>query len=120
MPAAGSDEFCWLCPCNKTTNPFNNFSGDFPGHWKHLRRHYVPNHPLYQIWGVSPDTLALDWMHTMDIGVSGHSIANLFYEVVFEELAGPRPQRVERLWRRIQEIYSEDGVSHKLGSFKMG
>eukprot|EP00959_Pyramimonas_sp_CCMP1952_P049650 1037308-Pyramimonas_sp.AAC.1 len=59
-------------------------------------------------------------MHTLDLGVSGYSIANLWYEIIMEQEHGPRSQRVERLWLRIQELYQELGVGNKLSSFRLG
>eukprot|EP00959_Pyramimonas_sp_CCMP1952_P041206 861898-Pyramimonas_sp.AAC.1 len=101
-------------------NPYNNFNGDSPHHWRHHSREYRVEHPLFVIWGVSLASLALDRMHAMDLGCTGHSIANLFFEIVFEEADVPRVLRVERPWHRIQELYSEESVEHRLGSFMIG
>eukprot|EP00959_Pyramimonas_sp_CCMP1952_P350994 7353115-Pyramimonas_sp.AAC.1 len=56
----------------------------------------------------------------MDLGTTAHSVANLWYEIVFESEHGPRAGRIERLWRRIQALYVEEGTEHRMNSFKLG
>eukprot|EP00959_Pyramimonas_sp_CCMP1952_P232329 4855116-Pyramimonas_sp.AAC.3 len=120
-PHAGDDKFCWLCTADKSGNPWNDFanaSGN-PNHWSKHERGFVPNHPLFTTWGVSIHCLAIDVMHTVDLGVAGHAVANLLYELIYEELGGRVSDRVRIVWTRIQEIYGELGLPHRLSNFRL-
>eukprot|EP00959_Pyramimonas_sp_CCMP1952_P348758 7306554-Pyramimonas_sp.AAC.1 len=64
MPASGSDQCCWLCPCNRGDNPFNEFRARTPGHWTNHARDYRMGHPAFEIWGATLHVLAIDVMHT--------------------------------------------------------
>ena len=55
-----------------------------PHHWmRHERTDYPLTCPLFFCWGVTLHTLALDILHTVDLGVCGHAVANLLWEIVF-------------------------------------
>ena len=62
--------------------------------------------------------LSLDIMHTIELGVCGHAVANLFHEIVCEQEHGTISSIISRLWQRIREIYAEEGVDHCLSNFK--
>ena len=121
MPYPGDDRFCWLCTANKDTNPWNDFAngaGD-PNHWSNHSRFYVCDHPLFAAWGVTIHTLALDVLHTVDLGVAGHAVANLFYELIYEHFRGTIKSRITRLWERIRELYEDLDLDHRISNFKL-
>ncbi|CAK0899744.1 unnamed protein product, partial [Prorocentrum cordatum] len=91
-----------------------------PNHWKFHERVYRVTHPIYDIWGVTLRSLALDTMHCMDLGVTGHACANMLYEVVFEHEHGTRSAILARLWARIQDIYRVAGLDHRISVLRLG
>eukprot|EP00959_Pyramimonas_sp_CCMP1952_P062821 1313810-Pyramimonas_sp.AAC.1 len=48
-------------------------------------RPYKFDHPLFEIYGVTGCTLAIDSMHTVDLGVTSHILGTCCYEIVFEQ-----------------------------------
>eukprot|EP00959_Pyramimonas_sp_CCMP1952_P075516 1578416-Pyramimonas_sp.AAC.1 len=92
---------------NKTDNPWNDFANasNDPNHWSRHERGCVSFHPLFTTWGVTLQCLAIDVMHAVDLGVAGHAVVNLLYELMHGELGGLISDRVRIVWTRVQEIY---------------
>eukprot|EP00959_Pyramimonas_sp_CCMP1952_P349294 7318577-Pyramimonas_sp.AAC.1 len=56
-------------------------------------------------------------MHTVDLGVASHVLGNIFYELVYEQTAGPANDAVGILWRKIKELYNDLGTrGHRMSS----
>ena len=66
--------------------------------------------------GVTLDMIAIDSMHTIDLGVTSHILGNTLFEIIFEQ----RPhgwtikKQVAHVWARIQDIYKEQNTKYRI------
>jgi hypothetical protein len=121
-PGHNAGEFCWRCRCNRNTLPWTDFR---PGAlWRQTM--LTPQEvlvsdvfdcPLFGKAGISPLMLMLDIMHTSELGVVLHVVANILYTIAYmDEAPTPPATAVDHLWVRLQEIYAELGLERKHSS----
>ena len=68
------------------------------------------------------ETVALDVMHTVDLGVTCHAVGNLFFELIYDRLLpGTRAEAAAALFARINALQDDLGVpaSSKLRAFAL-
>ena len=118
-PAPASEELCWLCSANRdaTDRPWNCFHKDrWPNHWMTTprRRPYPFDHPLFEVFGVTGQSLALDTMHVVDLGTTSHVLGNAIYEIVYEQSGGMSAKRATaNLWEEMQKQYKDLNIPHR-------
>ena len=111
---------CMRCKCdqgNGARRPLTDVSksAEFRKHYftpAELARKPLTNHWLLKIKGFSHYTWVYDPMHCKEIGATSHTIANVFYDVVFKELAGMKTnaQKLKKLNELIHQAYVEMDV----------
>ena len=74
-------------------------------------RAYPFTHALFDVWGVRAPMIAIDLMHTGDLGVVSHLLGNALFEIVFEQIDKAPKDAVSDVWRRIKAIYVELGIT---------
>eukprot|EP00959_Pyramimonas_sp_CCMP1952_P079426 1660002-Pyramimonas_sp.AAC.1 len=74
-------------------------------------RDYVFVHALFTVWGVRAATIAIDLMHTGDLGIVSHLVGNTLYEIVYEQIDKSPKDAVSDVWKRIKQIYDELGIT---------
>ena len=71
--------------------------------------------PVWQVPGLSRFSVAIDAMHTGDLGVLAHFLGGCFHTFLFEgHLAGTLEQRESTLWDRVRRLYREHGSSTRV------
>lgn len=112
------DDMCWLCPANKSDNPYTDFR---PGSmWRRMcytasQTRAVPatNHPIMQIPGVVTQTFCVESLHTNELGLMSHFSANVFFEQIYEKFmeGATNAVRLANLWKHILKSYVDNGIS---------
>ena len=72
--------------------------------------------------GLSIFMLFQDTLHALDLGVTGHVIANVLTYMVESDLMGEggnKEQKVKTLWREIQAEYKEQDIANQIGNLTM-
>ena len=118
LPNHGADLCCMRCGVNKGSVPITEVgpNAKFMCHCyspQQLAKNPLTDHPFLRIKGFSHFTWVYDPMHCKEIGCSSHSVANMFYDVVFKELRHMKnnPERLRKLNSLIMEAYEEMGVA---------
>ena len=67
--------------------------------------------------------LHIDVMHTMDLGITEHVVANTLFTIVYQDMPGRGPAAKEQcfnqIWVKIQEAYSRLGLEYKLSKLTL-
>ena len=80
------------------------------------------SHIVLSIPGVRAETVALDAMHAVDLGVACHAVGNLFFELIYDRLLpGSRAEAAAALCAKISALQEDLGVpvSSRLRNFKL-
>ena len=122
-----SNRPCFKCGCNTSTVPWNDFRPQAA--WKQTvfaaeenRRNPPTSHIVLSIPGVRAETVALDVMHTVDLGVTCHAVGSLFFELIYDRLLpGSRSEAAAALCAKISTLQEDLGVpvSSRLRNFKL-
>jgi len=118
FPYAMENHPCPYCRCDNlhknSKAPFTDFSKDAAWKTKMVPLHELlekyGKHPLMQVPGFSFQTLKLDTLHILDLGVACHVYGNLLWEIIEDELPGSRQTCMVELNRLIQSAYDDLGV----------
>jgi hypothetical protein len=117
LPHYSRDAFCWLCRADRQDRPWSDMRAQAT--WRRsqltpreMQREPASTHPLFAIDGVTTRSLCIDFMHTFDLGVSGHCVANCLHTMVY--FPGSRPlEAFAALWGRMQALFGEMGLEHR-------
>jgi len=104
-----SNSPCSWCLCNKADVPFNDFR---PGAlWRatclspaQTKASNPCKHIIMTIPGVIFETLCIDTLHVLELGVSCHCLGNLFADLCTQQLQGTKAQRLSILRQEISSI----------------
>ena len=82
---------------------------------------YVFTHPVFGIWGIHGYAIAIDSMHTIDLGVTSHVLGNALYEFIYEQRRHGQTvkQAVAHVWSRIQAIYDEQNTQYRISFLRL-
>ena len=78
---------------------------------------YPFKHPVFSVFGVTGETISIDSMHTVDLGVTSHILGNVLKEIIYEQIAAPAKDACATVWKRIREIYDELQTPHRITHF---
>lgn len=114
FPAWNAKEsMCWLCKANKHNMKDASLSAPWrqqrrtPGHLLHdLRQQGVRPCPLFSVPGFDETCVLVDWLHTMDIGVTADVLGIFFYELSKLLPGATKKLRAECLWTKVQAWYT--------------
>ena len=126
-PAMSASSFCWRCKCDRANKPWNDFRPS--AEWRKtlltsaelnkLQLHC----PLFGYAGITPAMIHLDFMHTLDLGVTEHVIANILWTIIYQDMPGRGKEAMKKnfneVWLMIQEAYKVQQLSHRLTSFSL-
>lgn len=106
---------CSWCQCNKTDVPWNDFR---PGAlWRatcpspvETQANNPCKHIIMTIPGVIFETLCIDTLHVLELGVSCHCLGNLFADLCTQQLQGTKAQRLSTLRQEIAAIQVQLGI----------
>eukprot|EP00959_Pyramimonas_sp_CCMP1952_P011656 244920-Pyramimonas_sp.AAC.1 len=56
-------------------------------------------------------------MHVVDLGVVSHIVANVCYEIVYEQSGKPAKLATQDLWTEIQQQYHDLNIPHRTTKF---
>ena len=78
------------------------------------------SHKLFTIPGLNPLAIALDTLHTWDLGISCHLLGSFLWDLVEDGEAGSRDTRWKRIYDEIQSIYDTLNVaaSQRIGRLR--
>ena len=127
LPHWATDKFCWLCDACRS-NPEKSWK-DFreqPG-WSLVDPaavvESISNNPLLALPFCSEFNVVLDLLHVLDHkGVAAHLLGSCCHLLIFRPQNRTwvaREQALADLWRRIQEIYVEEGTPSRLTNLQM-
>jgi hypothetical protein len=120
FPGWNSTRLCWRCKATQDT--YRVCHADAP--WRSQRISAVEFLQELQASGVQPspllgcpgfrlDYVAIDWLHTVDLGVSQDILGNVFCEFMATQ-GGNKSQQLKTLWQRIRQYYQEVKPSSQL------
>ncbi len=115
---------CWLCAAShKGSNSYHDCSEG--AGWRRDRRSphqfleeqheegILPSR-FFSIPGMQIGHVMIDWLHSVDLGISQDIVGNLFWEVL-PKLGGRRQEdNIKLLWQRIQSFYKAFAVPSRL------
>jgi len=115
---ASSKAPCWMCKANTSDTPYNDFR---PGaRWRGTvmspeaqRLNPPTKHLLMTVPGIVAETFAIDCLHTLELGVTAHTLANIMFDLVFKELPGTRSAALSSLWGEIQQLYKTLNINSR-------
>ena len=118
-------ECCWRC--NATNgfgeNSFHDCSSS--ANWRKRRRvgeEYLaeqreagtePSH-FFSIPNMQVQDIMIDWLHTMDLGISQDIIGNVFWNVLPQLPGANQEARIRNLWGRIRQFYKDNKTKSRL------
>ena len=114
------------CKCNTSCAPWSDFGKDAKWRLQPYTKEEIAAHPFSTHWvltihGVNHFTFSDGFVCCADIGCSAACIANMFYDMVFKELAGTRASKACQLLDLANAAYHKLGISDgrisKLASF---
>ena len=80
-----------------------------------LLPHPPSYHPLFRSPGASLFAVAVDVMHTMDLGVYAELAGSLLWTFVYDgEFPGNAEARLDVVWERVRHLYEEWSVKVRL------
>jgi hypothetical protein len=111
-----ANEPCSYCNCNVTDRPWNDFRPQAA--WRSGSRTAEENrascpskHPLMSIPGVVFETIRLDSMHLLELGVTQHVLANVLADIVYDHLPGTKDANAKIMNAAITELYRDLGIT---------
>ena len=117
LPNYNAIEPCMRCKCNRSNIPWNDWNDD--AKFKETlitpeaaMKEPLTNHWIMSIKGTSHFTFAYDLMHCGDIGFSGRSIANCFYDFIYRDpqFTGTKAQKCQQIMEMIKAKYDKLGI----------
>ncbi len=129
FPYWSSRRICYMCSAaNGGDDDFRDCS--LNAKWRETRRGVqdflaeqaqngiVPSR-IFSVPGFRPACVMVDWLHTLDLGISQDIVGQLFYEVL-PLLGGPnRKAQVDLLWQRIRVFYREHSTPSRLENLSL-
>lgn len=107
-----SSKPCFLCDCDwQKISPYDFRPTALWMKTKRARQNPPTKHAVFSIPGVVLESVGLDCLHTLELGMVAHLIGNLFFELCYFELPGTRAMALAALFKRILEIYRELGIT---------
>lgn len=112
LPGHGSRSPCYLCKCNITDVPLNDFRP--AARWRATGpKDPCTDHCIMQAPGMTPMHFQLDVLHVLEYGPAAHALGNILFDIVYKRLAHlPRPEACSRVWGQILGLYDELQVPH--------
>ena len=120
MPNCNSNEFCWMCRCNRGDCSFTDFRMGAGWRrslldWDEGRSVAISTHPIWTLIGISRWNVPGDLMHTGCLGILLWLLGAVLYELIFHgSFSGTIDHRRQELWTRIQRNFSAMGVSIRI------
>ena len=116
MRHKAADMPCYLCGCNRSDKPWNDF-GNKPA-WRSSRSDCQQDlkHPMFKAPGVRIQSLCLDTLRMLDLGMTAHAIGNVFYAFLQK---GRRERQFRTLLNFIQSHQRESDHGKPLSTFAM-
>jgi hypothetical protein len=118
IPCYSFDKCCWMCPANKSDIPFTDPSPN--SLWRkgkytpeYNRKNPATKHQIMDVPGVVNETFCIETLHTNELGVVLHYIANVFFDQVYEKVVAGTTvaERVSNLWKTVLQIYADLKIS---------
>lgn len=116
LPSHSSTELCMCCPGNDSDIPWRDFSANAV--WKsaifgpqQLLERPMCRHWMLQISGFSAHCFVYDPMHCIEIGPGGIAVANIMYDLLYKIYTGFKGERLQRLFKDIQDSYDALGIT---------
>ena len=112
------------CKCSATPISFKDFSSlaswrhERIDHWKFLERQLKQKRVISSIYHCpffTTDCFKIDWLHTMDLGVSCDTIGNACWYLL-GKFPGNRASQVAALFLKIKDFYARNGTQDKIGN----
>ena len=121
-PHFNSKTPCWLCDCNDSTIPWNDF-GERAAWQQHRHDPAVPRVvsqvAFFRLPGVTGENICIDVLHTLCLGVAAHATGSVLADLIDQRSLGRNvPQRLQRVWGRIRELYVEFGATNRLNNLR--
>lgn len=125
LPHWRSDEnCCWLCRANNKDpgmfwTDFNSSAGWRSALWSH--EDYIAHlesqgkccPEIFEIVGLRLDMIVPDVLHAIDLGVSAHIVANVFWELL-PQFGRNQSEQVKALQQLIKAFYSRNRVASRM------
>ena len=117
------DSMCWMCSANRDT--MKDFS--LTASWRSnrrgpndllvsLRNQGVKPCPMFGIPLFHPGCVLVDWLHTMDLGVTADMLGNFFHEMLSYMAGSSKKEKVKNLWVIMQRWYDAHPEANRLNN----
>jgi len=122
-----SDYMCWRCQANGQTK--RDLSPEGPclsqplSGFQFLERELRSGRQLSAFWGIPGARVGhvrIDWMHTIDLGVSALVLGNVMSEYLDVVPGNNQAERLAEVWRRVRLYYSENHVENRIQKLTLG
>ena len=122
---------CWKCDARKRRGPDSFHDCSSYATWRSRRREansYLddqvaaggePSH-FFSIPNMQVQDIMIDWLHTMDLGVSQDIIGNVFWQVLPKLEGRTQDDKVRSLWLRMQAFYRDNDTKSRLDNLSRG
>lgn len=77
---------CQWCLCNKLNMKNHWFNFDDAAPWMKGGPREAADHPINTIVGMTSGHYLVDWLHTVDLGIASHALANVLFNIVYDKL----------------------------------
>ena len=112
------------CKCSATIGTFKGFSSLAPwrierlNHWQFLERQLLQGKTISAIYHCplfSTSCFKIDWLHTIDLGVSCDTLGNLCWHLL-PKFPGKRSDQVAALFLTMKHFYTRNNMEARLSN----
>ncbi len=111
LPHSSSNNPCGYCKCGVYQDLFTDFR--LTASWRNTqlqpeesRRSPRCSHLVLQVPGVVFEMFHFDAMHCLELGITGHVLANIMFTVVFQDMKQmSRAEAMKQLWSKVLKNY---------------
>ena len=112
------------CKCSATIGTFKGFSSLAPwrierlNHWQFLERQFLQGKTISAIYHCplfSTSCFKIDWLHTIDLGVSCDTLGNLCWHLL-PKFPGKRSDQVAALFLTMKHFYTRNNMEARLSN----
>ena len=109
------NQCCFSCKADKDSIPHNDYRPNALWRTTCIKHKGTcpTNHPIAGVKGVVGETWAYDILHVLELGVTGHLLANITFDFVMKPTwPGSQEERLVHLQEMIMHQYQEQGTDH--------
>ena len=126
LPSWAEVNICWWCAAQKdsfstlTAENMHALRRTSPAFFAQLRRDGKAPCPLFSVPGVTTESVVVDWMHCVDLGVGQDIVGGAIWTILGHYEGRTRAQKLTALFRRLQSFYVRTHTPSRIDALTLG